>query len=135
MKAKVIYGGFADAGELESDGIATIEFIDGEHAGHRGRVRSAKFDCGAYSETISCLECKQEIFANAMNGCWQWGHQRDEEGTPVEIDSSTVEECKHNGGLEVLCNMLSGICLQCGAWRPNPNRVENQVSVQTPASH
>jgi hypothetical protein len=73
-----ISGKPADAGQLDSRGKEVVKYIDGPHKGHTATVRTDKYNCGAWSEEITCsCDAKWE---NAMNGCWQQGHQREEWG-------------------------------------------------------
>lgn len=68
----------ADSRQIEDSGEVNIRYIDGPHAGHIARYKTAKYNCGAYSTVIEC-QC-DHIYASAMNGCWQQGHQRHESG-------------------------------------------------------
>ena len=71
----------ADGGKMEDWGEVFTLVLTGEHRGHIVRTTTAKHDCGAYAESQGC-DCGA-VYRNAMNGCWQQGHQREEEGTRI----------------------------------------------------
>ena len=71
----------ADASEFDDNGLEVWGVAGGEHHGHVVIVTTAKHNCGAYDEEQRC-SCGQ-WYANAMHGCWQQGHQREEHGTPI----------------------------------------------------
>lgn len=71
-------GTIADGSQIEDGGHGVAEPTDGLHAGHRVTIDTAKHDCGAYQEDASC-SCGA-TFSNRMNGCWQYGHQREQTG-------------------------------------------------------
>ena len=71
-------GTTADYGALDSYGEATAEVHGGDHDGHTVTITTEKHNCGACGESITC-SCGAR-WQSAMNGCWQWGHQRCERG-------------------------------------------------------
>ena len=71
-------GTYADCKELDSHGTATATVKGGPHDGHTVTIYTEKHNCGACGEGIEC-SCG-ERWQSAMHGCWQWGHQRQEEG-------------------------------------------------------
>ena len=77
----VEWTGFAaHCSEIESSGVETGLVSGGLLDGLTIRRETEKYNCGAYSEWVTVEGCTGH-FANAMNGCWQYGHQRDEENT------------------------------------------------------
>lgn len=75
-----ISGTVADNTVFDSGGIATAKIISGFHKGHKVTFETNKFNCGVYAEDVDC-SCEMH-WHNAMNGCWQNDHQRDEYGDP-----------------------------------------------------
>lgn len=76
---KITFSGYiADGSEIEDGGKATIKPLEGKHAGHTISISSDKHNCGAYQIDAKC-SCGA-TYHNGMNGCWQNGHQRSEEG-------------------------------------------------------
>ena len=73
----------ADASKLDDAAWSTWCIKSGPHAGHIAEVYSAKHNCGAYQIDVTC-GCGA-TYTNAMNGCWQNGHQRPEEGDQALI--------------------------------------------------
>lgn len=73
-----VNGRIADGGQMDDSSEATFMILDGQHKGHTLVVNTAKHNCGAYGESMLC-SCGAH-WNNAMNGCWQAGHQRREEG-------------------------------------------------------
>ena len=82
-------GEVADAGLLEHYGNAKAVVVGGKHDGHIVEIHTHKHNCGAYGEEITCL-CGSE-WQNAMNGCWQQQHQRQEEGDSTLADMMTLD--------------------------------------------
>lgn len=78
---KKVSGRIADAGKFEDEGIASGIVTKGPHEGHTVMLHTAKYNCGAWSEEIYC-SCGG-AWCNAMYGCWQYNHQRKEEGDPT----------------------------------------------------
>lgn len=76
--AVFISGTIANAGQIEDSGDAKIEFITGSHKNHTADYLTTKHNCGSWQEDVTC-QCGSE-WSNAMNGCWQQGHQREESG-------------------------------------------------------
>lgn len=76
-----LFGNEADAGQFDDDGTQVFGIAGGQHHGHVVTVRTAKHNCGAYSEMQDC-SCGQS-WCNSMHGCWQYGHQREEQGSKV----------------------------------------------------
>ena len=68
----------ANFGQLDSQGLETATVAGGPHDGHAVKIATEKHNCGACGWTISC-SCGA-FWQSDMNGCWQWGHQRREEG-------------------------------------------------------
>lgn len=53
--------------------------VTGPHAGHTFKIVAKSVgDCGAFDYQVSC-SCGAS-YADAMNGCWQCGHQRQASG-------------------------------------------------------
>jgi hypothetical protein len=71
-------GDVADAGQFDDSGSAIYRVQGGEHDGHKIVICTEKHNCGAYGESVSC-SCGA-YWQSAMYGCWQQGHQRQEEG-------------------------------------------------------
>lgn len=71
-------GTIADVSQIEDGGLGVAEPISGKHAGHSVTIETAKHNCGAYQEDVTC-SCGA-TFHNRMNGCWQYGHQREQSG-------------------------------------------------------
>jgi len=91
MDKKLVWlsGQDADAGQkMDDNGESTWRVEGGPHDGHTVTVRTAKHNCGAYATDIDC-SCGAG-WSSAMNGCWQWGHQRDEEGDPTLAEMDTM---------------------------------------------
>ncbi len=68
----------ADASQIDDAVRSTWHIKDGSHKGHTAAVYSAKHNCGAYQIDVEC-SCGAK-YENAINGCWQNGHQRAESG-------------------------------------------------------
>jgi len=84
-----VEGSIADAGLLEHYGEAKAVVVGGKHDGHIVEIHTHKHNCGAYGEEIAC-SCGSE-WQNAMNGCWQQQHQRQEEGDSTLADMMTLD--------------------------------------------
>lgn len=84
-----ISGGLADAGEFDSSGLLVAKVKGGPHNGHTVEIDSDKHNCGAYGEAVTC-SCGA-YWQSAMHGCWQQGHQREEEGDTELAKMTTLE--------------------------------------------
>lgn len=76
--AVVVQGEEADYGELDSNGEEMLVMYGGAHDMHIAVRITSKHNCGACYEDVYC-KCGAE-YHNAVNGCWQYGHQREESG-------------------------------------------------------
>lgn len=75
----ILRGNLASGQELTDCEILEARVNGGRHDGHIIHIVTSKFDCGAYGIDIVCDECITE-WHNRMDGCWQRGHQRPEQG-------------------------------------------------------
>lgn len=70
---KRLRGRFANSGEISDSAEAVVEVIGQENF----LVTTRKESCGAFSVDISTMD-GEDVYENAMNGCWQQNHQRPE---------------------------------------------------------
>ncbi len=63
--------------EAEAVGIG----VGGVHNEHHMKIRSAKYNCGAYDLVVQC-ECGAE-YASPLHGCWNHRRQQMTAGAPL----------------------------------------------------
>ena len=80
MRGKLLNweGTYADFGQLDDAGKAFADVEGGPHDGHKVTIITEKHNCDACGWRIRCT-CGAR-WQSSMNGCWQQGHQRKEEG-------------------------------------------------------
>ena len=88
-KLILVSGTVADGSEFDDSGRATYRVEGGNHDGHTVTIDTAKYNCGVYAVDIIC-SCGKS-WQNGMSGCWQYGHQRRENGDPEIGAMETLE--------------------------------------------
>lgn len=84
-----VAGSEADGGQLDDYGQAMAVVVGGEHSAHTVEITTEKHNCGAYGSAIVC-SCGAK-WQSAMYGCWQYNHQRAENGDKELAALNTME--------------------------------------------